>query len=132
MSPLYKKIVILLSLVVIAFVATGYVRARSNDEKAYRALTVYSEVLDKIQNDYVDDPNIGQVTSGALHGLLDSLDSESAYLSPLEYKDFKEKSTTSAAGETGLVLIRRGYIGVLGSMPESPAAKAGLRIGGIP
>ena len=47
MSPLSKKIVIILSLVVIAFVATGYVRARSNNEKAYRALTVYSEVLDK-------------------------------------------------------------------------------------
>ena len=59
-SPLSKKIVIILSLVVLAFVATGYVRARSNDEKAYRALTVYSEVLDKVQNDYVDDPNIGQ------------------------------------------------------------------------
>jgi len=130
-SPLSKKIVIILSLVVIAFVATGYVRARSNDEKAYRALTVYSEVLDKVQNDYVDDPNIGQVTSGALHGLLDSLDAESAYLSPLEYKDFKEKSATTAAGETGLVLIRRGYIGVIGSLPDSPAAKAGLRIGDI-
>jgi carboxyl-terminal processing protease len=130
-SPLSKKIVIILSLVVIAFVATGYVRARSNDEKAYRALTVYSEVLDKVQNDYVDDPNIGQVTSGALHGLLDSLDAESAYLSPLEYKDFKEKSANAAAGETGLVLIRRGYIGVIGSLPDSPAAKAGLRIGDI-
>ena len=131
MSPLSKKIVIILSLVVIAFVATGYVRARSNDEKAYRALTVYTEVLDKVQNDYVDEPNIGQVTSGALHGLLDSLDAESAYLSPLEYKDFKEKSATTAAGETGLVLIRRGYIGVIGSLPDSPAAKAGLRIGDI-
>ena len=131
MSPLSKKIVIILSLVVLAFVATGYVRARSNDEKAYRALTVYSEVLDKVQNDYVDDPNIGQVTSGALHGLLDSLDAESAYLSPLEYKDFKEKSANTAAGETGLVLIRRGYIGVIGSLPDSPAAKAGLRIGDI-
>jgi carboxyl-terminal processing protease len=130
-SPLSKKIVIILSLVVLAFVATGYVRARSNDEKAYRALTVYSEVLDKVQNDYVDDPNIGQVTSGALHGLLDSLDAESAYLSPLEYKDFKEKSSNTAAGETGLVLIRRGYIGVIGSLPDSPAAKAGLRIGDI-
>jgi carboxyl-terminal processing protease len=130
-SPLSKKIVIILSLVVLAFVATGYVRARSNDEKAYRALTVYSEVLDKVQNDYVDDPNIGQVTSGALHGLLDSLDAESAYLSPLEYKDFKEKSANTAAGETGLVLIRRGYIGVIGSLPDSPAAKTGLRIGDI-
>ena len=67
MSPLSKKIVIILSLVVVAFVATGYLRARSNDEKAYRALTVYSEVLDKVQNDYVDDPNMAQVTSGALH-----------------------------------------------------------------
>src|SRR5271156_2075732 len=131
MSPLSKKIVIILSLVVIAFVATGYLRARSNDEKAYRALTVYSEVLDKVQNAYVDDPNMTQVTNGALHGLLDSLDSESAYLSPLEYKDYKEKSTTKATGETGLVLIRRGYIGVLGTLPDSPAAKAGLRIGDI-
>jgi carboxyl-terminal processing protease len=131
MSPLSKKIVIILSLVVIAFVATGYLRARSNDEKAYRALTVYSEVLDKVQNDYVDDPNMAQVTNGALHGLLDSLDSESAYLSPLEYKDYKEKSATKATGETGLVLIRRGYIGVLGTLADTPAAKAGLRIGDI-
>jgi carboxyl-terminal processing protease len=131
MSSLSKRIVIILSLVVIAFVATGYLRARSNDEKAYRALTVYSEVLDKVQNDYVDDPNMAQVTSGALHGLLDSLDSESAYLSPLEYKDYKEKSATKATGESGLVLIRRGYIGVLGSLPDTPAARAGLRVGDI-
>ena len=131
MSRPLKKIVIVLSLVVVAYVTTGYVRARSNDEKAYKALTVYSDVLQRVQTDYVDDPNIGQVTSGALHGLLDSLDSESAYMSPLEYKDFKEKSGSKAAGETGLVLIRRGYIGVLGTLPDSPAAKAGLRIGDI-
>jgi carboxyl-terminal processing protease len=131
MSRPLKKVIIVLSLVVIAYVTTGYVRARSNDEKAYQALTVYSEVLQRVQSDYVDDPNIGQVTSGALHGLLDSLDSQSAYLSPLEYKDFKEKSGVKSTGETGLVLIRRGYIGVLGSLPDSPAAKAGLRIGDI-
>ena len=74
---------------------------------------------------------MAQVTNGALHGLLDSLDSESAYLSPLEYKDYKEKSATKATGETGLVLIRRGYIGVLGTLADTPAAKAGLRIGDI-
>ena len=131
MSRPLKKIVIVLSLVVVAYVTTGYVRARSNDEKAYKALTVYSDVLQRVQTDYVDDPNIGQVTSGALHGLLDSLDSQSAYLSPLEYKDLKERGGSKATGETGLVLIRRGYIGVLGTLPDSPAAKAGLRIGDI-
>jgi carboxyl-terminal processing protease len=134
MSRLSKKIVIGLSLVVIAYVTTGYVRAmyaHSDDDKTYQALTVYGDVLQKVQAYYVDDPNIGQVTNGALHGLLGFLDSQSAYLSPLEYKDYKEKSATKAAGETGLVLVQHGYILVIGTLPDSPAAKAGFRIGDI-
>ena len=62
------------SVLILAYVATGYVRARASDDKAFRALTVYSEVLNHVQRDYVDEPNIHQVTNGSLHGLLDSLD----------------------------------------------------------
>jgi carboxyl-terminal processing protease len=132
MSSLAKKIVVALSVLVIAFVTTGYVLGRSSDDKAYRALTVYSEVLDKIQTQYVDDPNMHQVTSGALHGLLDSLDPQSAYLSPLEYKDFKEKGTSSPKGEAGLALTKRfGYIGVIAVLPDSPAQKIGLHLGDV-
>ncbi len=82
MSPLAKKIVVALSVLVSVYVTTGYVLARSSDDKAYHALTAYSEVLDHIQNDYVDQPNINSVTSGALHGLLDSLDPQSGYIEP--------------------------------------------------
>jgi carboxyl-terminal processing protease len=133
MSPLGKKIVVGISVLVVAYAATGYMLGRSNDDKAYRALTVYSEVLEHIQRDYVDDPNMHAVTNGALHGLLDSLDPQSAYLSPLEYKDYKDKSAdTAAVGEAGLALTRRfGYIGVIGVLPDSPGAKIGLRIGDI-
>ena len=89
--------------------------------RRFRALTVYSEVLEHIQRDYVDDPNMHAVTNGSLHGLLDSLDPQSAYLSPLEYKDFKEKSASNPPAETGLALTRRfGYIGVIGVLPDSP------------
>ena len=101
MSSLTKKIVIILSVVVFAFVAVGNVRGRSTDDKAFRALTVYSEVLEQIQRDYVDEPNIHQVTSGALHGLLDSLDPQSSYLSPLEYTDYKEKVRRQPQGRSG-------------------------------
>ena len=98
MSPLGKKIVLGISVLVVAYAATGYMLGRSSDDKAFRALTVYSEVLEHIQRDYVDDPNMHAVTNGSLHGLLDSLDPQSAYLSPLEYKDFKEKSASNPPG----------------------------------
>jgi carboxyl-terminal processing protease len=132
MSRLVKKISITLSVVVLAYVTTGYVRARSSDDKAFRALTVYSEVLEHVQRDYVDDTNIHQVTSGALHGLLDSLDPQSAYLSPLEYKDYKERSASVPKGDAGLALTKRfGYVGVISVLPDSPAQKAGLHIGDV-
>jgi carboxyl-terminal processing protease len=134
MSPRLKKIVVVVSVLIVAYAATGrmLMGRSSNEDKAFRALTVYSEVLEHIQRDYVDEPNIPAVTNGALHGLLDSLDPQSAYLSPLEYKDYKEKSASPASGEAGMALTRRfGYIGVISVLPDSPAAKAGLRIGDI-
>ena len=62
MSPLIRRTVIALSVVVFAYVTSGYVLGRSSDDKAFRALTVYSEVLEHIQRDYVDEPNMHQVT----------------------------------------------------------------------
>jgi len=127
-----KKIVVAVSVLIMAYVATGYVRARASDDKALLAIGVYGEVLRHIQVDYVDDPNMHQVTSGALHGLLDSLDPQSAYLSPLEYTDYKEKSANHGKASAGIALTKRfGYIGVIAVLPDSPAQKAGLRIGDL-
>ena len=124
MTPLTKKIVIAVSVIVFAYVTTGYVLGRSSDDKAFHALTAYSEVLEHIQRDYVDDPNLHSVTSGALHGLLDSLDPQSGYMSPLEYTDYKEKSSNDAKGAAGMTLTKRfGYIGVVSALPDSPGGE---------
>ena len=133
MNSLAKKIVILLSVVVLIYVTTGYVRARSSsDDNTYRALTVYTEVLAHIQRDYVDDPNMQVVTNGALHGLVDSLDPQSSYLSPLEFKDYQEESAKKSSAGAGLSLTKRfDYISVISTLPDSPAQKANLRIGDI-
>jgi carboxyl-terminal processing protease len=132
MSSVAKKIVVALSVVVFGYVAAGYVLGRSSDDKSFRALSVYSDVLGHIQRDYVDEPNIHQVTSGALHGLLDSLDPQSSYMSPLEFNDYKERSAAPAPAGAGLALTKRfGYISVISTLPDSPAEKAGLRIGDV-
>jgi carboxyl-terminal processing protease len=132
MSRLAKRIVLSLSVVVFAYVAIGYVAGNTSDDKTYRSLTVFSEVLEHIQRDYVEDPNMRQVTAGALHGLADSLDPESSYLSPLEYADYRKKLDSKAPGEAGVKLSKRfGYIVVVSVSPDSPAQKAGLRNGDI-
>jgi carboxyl-terminal processing protease len=52
------------------------VRAGDEQDGAYQQMGVYADVLRHIQSDYVTEPNIGDVTTGALHGLLESLDAE--------------------------------------------------------
>ena len=89
------------------------VRASSNDG-SYRQLQVYSEVLSRVRSEYVEEPNIPAVTDGALHGLLESLDSEFGYLTPAEFKEFKSNQTeakaTSDRGFPSLWLCR-GHLG---------------------
>ena len=128
-----KIAVILLSLIVFSYASVGYV-LKSDDEKSYRALTVYGEVLEKVQEDYVEEPNIPKATAGALHGLLESLDATSSYMSALEYAEFKKNAAANPAGQIGAVLSKRlglGYVMVVSTFPGSPAEKAGLVPGDI-
>src|SRR5256885_15262426 len=89
--------IIAISVVIFCYAGLGHVLGRTPDDKAYKSLTVYGEVLQKIQNDYVDDPNIPLVTAGSLHGLLESLDPQSSYLTPREYAEYKQKLAANAA-----------------------------------
>jgi carboxyl-terminal processing protease len=121
-----------LSVLIFCYAGIGHLLGRTSEDKAYRSLTVYAEVLQKIQQDYVDDPNMHTVTAGALHGLLESLDSQSSYLTPREYEEYQKKLASSSTGETGLNLSKRyGYIIVLSVLPDSPGTKAGIRSGDI-
>ena len=120
------------SILVFGWVGLGHVLGRTTDNKAYKSLVVYSEVLQKIQQDYVDEPNMHLVEAGSLHGLLESLDSESSYFTPREYTEYKQKIANSATAETGLNLSKRfGYIIVTSVIPDSSADKAGIRSGDI-
>jgi carboxyl-terminal processing protease len=132
MNRFTRYAIIAASVAIISWVAFGKVLGRTANDKAYKSLVVYSEVLQKIQQDYVDEPNMHLVTAGSLHGLLESLDSESSYLTPREYTEFKEKSGNPGTGESGLNLSKRfGYVIVTSVLPESPAEKAGLHSGDI-
>src|SRR4029077_3120235 len=124
--------IIIASVVIFCYAGLGHVLGHTSEDKAYKSLTVYSEVLQKIQQDYVDDPNMRTVTAGSLHGLLESLDPQSSYLTPREYEEYKKKLQNPGTGESGLTLSKRyGYVIVLSVLPDSPGTKAGIRSGDI-
>jgi carboxyl-terminal processing protease len=124
--------IISVSVVIFCYAGLGHVLGHATDDKAYKSLTVYGEVLQKIQQDYVDDPNMRTVTAGSLHGLLESLDAQSSYLTPREYDEYKKKLANSSTGDTGLTLSKRyGYVIVLSVLPDSSGTKAGIRSGDI-
>jgi carboxyl-terminal processing protease len=132
MSKTTKLIVLTLSFVLATFAVVGGlgVRANTNDDGSYRQLGVYSEVLSRIRTEYVEEPNIPSVTSGALHGLLESLDANSSYLDPTEYKDYKQRKE-GKAGIGAAVSKRYGYAAVISVIPGGPADKADIESGDI-
>src|SRR5256714_5212507 len=122
--------ILCVSVAIFCYAGIGHVLGLTTDDKAYKSLTVYAEVLQKIQQDYVDDPNMRTVTAGSLHGMLESLDAQSSYFTPREYDEYKKKLANASTGETGLTLSNRyGYVIVLSVLPDSPGTQAGIRSG---
>ena len=136
-----KKLQVLLlssSMLVIVFALIGglgvHAASGSNSnsaDNAYTHMQVYSEVLHRIRTEYVEEPNMGAVTNGALHGLLESLDANSSYLSPSEYKLFQQLKQDGKADIGATVSKRFGYAAVVSVIPGGPADKAGISAGDI-
>jgi len=134
--PKISKILLLavsVVLVVTVFLgvnSSGVSAATEPQDGAYRQIDVYSEVLRHIQTDYVTVPDINDVTNGALRGLLESLDADSSYLSPNDYKAYKDDKGGKA--QVGMNVSKRfGYATVVSVVPNGPADKAGLSDGDI-
>jgi len=97
MSKALKILIVTISLGIVLFAVAGGLGVKaSSDDGAYRQLGVYSEVLSRIRSEYVEEPNIQTVTDGSLHGLLESLDANSSYLDPTEYKEYKQRKEGKA------------------------------------
>src|ERR1700691_6080855 len=136
MSRTFKRAVFGVSILLVALVFLGglgpsRVRADSQRDCAYPEMEVYSEVLKKVQTDYVSDPNMFKVTVGALHGLLESLDPDSSYLTPEEYTAYKQHGRDGVAQVCLNISKRFGYATVVSVEPGSPAEKEQIEDGDI-
>ncbi len=121
-----KNILIILNIVLLFFFNT----ARSqNIDDLYEKIDLFSEVLEKINEEYVDEVNQSEVMESAINGVLQSLDPYSAYMSP---KIFSEMQTETKGEFGGLgieVSMEGGVVKVITPIDDTPAAKAGVKAG---
>lgn len=130
MNSRLKFLVVFASTALVVMLLLGAVMGKSAPpEGPYRHLAVFTDVLSRIKSEYVEEPNMKMVTVGAVTGLLESIDPFASYLNADQYKDYLKKKD-GYKGDVGLVLAKRaGFLSVVGSIPGSPAAQAGMVAG---
>lgn len=126
MSLRTRLVVFFATVPVIAFTLIGgYLGNVSAGEDTYRHLRVFEDVVSLISNNYVERVDLDDVMHGALRGLAEGLDTDSAYLSR-EEADRIERGEPLPDGRVGIELTRRYYTQVIAARDASPAAEAGI------
>ncbi len=101
----------------------------ANDDDIYKKIDLFSEVLEKINDDYVDEINQSEVMDAAINGVLQSLDPYSAYMSPDMFNNMQTE-TSGAFGGLGIeVGMEAGVVKVISPIDNTPASKAGVKAG---
>ena len=134
MSFRTKFILILVSATLTLYtVVGGWISTRAqqpaNDPNAQ--LRIFESVLQHIQNDYVDEPNMDKVRAGALRGLAYGLDPYSTYLTPEQVREYNQNGKDNQVGIGAELSQVASYLYVIAPMKGSPADQAGVRVGDI-
>jgi len=114
-----------LFLFIISF-SKGYA---ANEDDIYKKIDLFSEVLDKINKEYVDDVNQSEAMDAAINGVLQSLDPYSAYMSPESFQNMQTESSGEFGGLGIEVGMEYGVIKVISPIDNSPASKVGVKAG---
>ena len=122
-----KNILINLFLFILIFSFTKVNAANEND--IYKKIDLFSEVLDKINKEYVDEVNQSEAMDAAINGVLQSLDPYSAYMSPESFQDMQTETSGEFGGLGIEVGMEYGVVKVISPIDNSPASKVGVKAG---
>ena len=121
-----KKIFYFLIFIYLTIFETSFSK---NSDEFYKKIDLFTEVLEKVQNEYVDEIDQSEVMDSAINGVLQSLDPYSAYMSPELFKDM-QTDTKGEFGGLGIeVGMEAGVIKVISPIDNTPASEAGIKAG---
>ena len=106
-----------------------HVANAQNTDKLYKKIDLFSEVLETIQKEYVDEVDQADVMDSAINGVLQSLDPYSAYMSPSIFEEMQTETSGQFGGLGIEVSMESGVVKVISPIDDTPAARAGIKAG---
>ncbi len=122
-----KHLIKILSLFIIIFYFSA--ANADNEDSIYKKIDLFSEVLDKINKEYVDEINQSEAMDAAINGVLQSLDPYSAYMSPESFENMQTETSGEFGGLGIEVGMEHGVVKVISPIDNSPASKVGVKAG---
>jgi len=101
----------------------------SNENNIYKKIDLFGEVLEKINDEYVDEINQSESMDSAINGLLQSLDPYSAYMSPEIFNEMQTETSGEFGGLGIEVSMESGVVKVISPIDDTPASRAGIKAG---
>ena len=124
-----NKFIFIISIFFLIFNLSYSSSSRGNENNIYKKIDLFSEVLDKVKKEYVEDIDQSEVMDAAINGVLQSLDPYSAYMSPSMYKEMATETSGEFGGLGIEVSMEAGVVKVISPIDDSPASKAGVKAG---
>ena len=121
-----KSVLIVMVVMFISFFKTANAQ---NVDKLYEKIDLFSEVLEKIQDQYVEEVDQSEVMDAAINGVLQSLDPYSAYMNPEIFEEMQTETSGEFGGLGMEVSMEAGVVKVITPIDDTPASKAGVKAG---
>jgi len=124
-----KSLALLLALFFLCTTSSAEKEQDTQREDTYKNLEVFSNVLNLLQEHYVDPIDPHEVITGAIKGMLTSLDPHSSYLTPDDFKELQEETHGSFSGIGIEITVKDGILTVVSPIEDTPAYNAGIMAG---
>ncbi len=111
------------------FILISQSSSAKNNNTLYEKLDLFSDVLEKINKEYVKDVDQSEVIDAAINGMLQSLDSFSSYMSPESFKNMNVDTKGEFGGLGIEITMEKGFVKVISPMEDSPADRVGIKPG---
>ena len=121
----------LTTILVFSFVPNDLLNAKNNRQETYKQLSLFGDVFQRVQEQYVDEVKDKKLIEAAISGMLQSLDPHSSYLSADDYSDMQVKTKGTFGGLGIEITMEDGIVKVVSPIDDTPAYEAGMLPGDL-